>query len=457
MRGSEDRVLRVGYGPTAAVRAARITVVACVLGAAAWAFWAGENAVSRQKSGQRITVLYWEKWTGDEADAMRRAVDAFNASQNRIYVRMLSISNIADKTLLAASGGDPPDVAGLWADQVTQLSEAGALVDLTDYAKEFGVDRSQYIAGYWGMITYKGRLYALPTTPGSTALHVDRKLMPPDAQTPEGFPKTLEGLDKLVDRISKKDAKGNVELAGFIPTESFGTWAMICLFGGKLVDGGRITIDSPENRRAFKWFASYGKRYGNREMQSFESGFGNFSSAENPFMSGKLAVVMQGVWMSNFIRLYNDKLDWYAVAMPPPADRADCAGANALNLNTLMIPRGAKHPREAFEFMRFVQRQDVMENLCMAQRCNSPLAQVSERFFERHPNRFIRLFDGLARSPNAVAPPQIGIWKQISSEMDNAFQAVNLGDKPTDEILSETQARVETAWAKYKRQVLGRS
>jgi ABC-type glycerol-3-phosphate transport system substrate-binding protein len=445
-----------GAGSALGARALRVVVTGLVAVAAAWALWSSEATVSRQKGGPRTTVLYWEKWTGDEANAMRAVVNDFNASQDRIYVRMLSISDIADKTLLATSGGTPPDVAGLWADQVTQLSEGGALTDLTGYAREFGVNRSQYIAGYWDMMTFKGRLYALPTTPGSTALHVDRALMPPEAKNPEGFPKTLEGLDDLVDRISKKDSRGNLEIAGFIPTQSFGTWAMICLFGGKLVDGDRITIDSPENRRAFKWFASYGKRFGNREMESFQSGFGNFSSAENPFMCGKLGMVQQGVWLSNFIRLYNDKLDWYAVAMPPPADHMSCAGANALNLNTLMIPRGAKHPREAFEFMRFVQRQDVMENLCMAQRCNSPLAKVSERFFAEHPNRYIRLFDQLARSPNAVAPPHIGIWSQIGQEMQNAFDAANLGDKPTDEILAEAQKRMDEAWSKYKRQVLGR-
>jgi ABC-type glycerol-3-phosphate transport system substrate-binding protein len=189
-------------------------------------------------------------------------------------------------------------------------------------------------------------------------------------------------------------------------------------------------------------------------MQNFQSSFGNFSSTNNPFMNRKLGMVMQGVWMSNFIRLYGSDVNWYAVPMPPPKDRMDRVNTNALNLNTLLIPKGAKHPREAFEFIAFVQRQPNMEQLCMAQRCNSPLNKISERFFAEHPNKYIRLFDKLARSPNAIAPEKVGIWSQIGVELDNAFQVVNLGQQEPKQALDEAQRRLENAWSKYKRQVL---
>jgi len=127
-----------------------------------------------------------------------------------------------------------------------------------------------------------------------------------------------------------------------------------------------------------------------------------------------------------------------------------------LNLNTLMIPRGAHHPDEAFEFIRYVQRQNVMERLCTAQFCNSPLTKVSEQFLINHPNKFIRVFDNLAKSPRAIGPVKIGVWSQIGQEVGNAVDVMDLGQKTPQAALDEAQARLVTIWDNYRHQVLNR-
>ena len=45
---------------------------------------------SRHRADGRVRVIYWEKWSGAEASAMQQPVDAFNASQDRIFVEFLS-------------------------------------------------------------------------------------------------------------------------------------------------------------------------------------------------------------------------------------------------------------------------------------------------------------------------------------------------------------------------------
>ncbi|MFM7322591.1 MAG: extracellular solute-binding protein, partial [Armatimonadota bacterium] len=261
----------------------RSVAVAAVLAlAVGTAFVQSEAAVRRKPVKNRTTVLYWEKWTGDEAAKMRRIVDNFNASQDEIHVKMLSISGVADKTLLSASGGNPPDVAGLWDTQMTQFKDAGALTDLGPLAREFGIRESDYIPGYWKMMTPGGTLVALPTTPASNALHINLAYLPNGMKPPA----TIEELDAFTEAVSKVEPGGKVKLAGFLPAEpgwwnyGWGSW-----FGGKLVDGDRLTINSPENIRAYTWTQSYSKRFGVRETQNFQSGFGNFSSPQNAFMS----------------------------------------------------------------------------------------------------------------------------------------------------------------------------
>lgn len=427
-----------------------------VLGAVALGaiVWASETVVRRTPIKNRTTVVYWEKWTSGEGEAMRKIVDWYNRSQDKIFVRYLSISNVDRKTLLAASGGNPPDVAGIWDNQVALFADAGALQDLSELAARNGIKREDYIPVYWSMGTYGDKLFALPSTPASSAMHVNRSLMPERFKDPKNFPKTLEELDELVDEISIKGSDGRMKLAGYLPAEpgwwNYG-WGMV--FGGRLFDGDQLTVNSKENIRAFKWVESYAKKFGAREVQSFQSGFGNFSSPQNAFLSGKVAMCMQGVWMANYIRMYNPKLDWFAVPFPTPADRPDLRGQSFAGMDILVIPTGAKQPEAAFDFIKFVQRQDVMEELCKSHGKNSPLAQVSDEFFKTHQNPYIRLFDELARGKNICYVPQTGIWAELAGEINDAFQRINLGERSPDDALASVQDRMAKALIRYRDQM----
>ena len=428
-----------------------------VIVAMAVALYVGETSVSRQVGAGRVSVIYWEKWTGDEGEQMRKVVNAFNASQSKVFVKYLSISSVDQKTMLATAGNNPPDVAGIWLEQIAQFSDAGALTDLTDLAKDSGLGADHYIKGYWDPLNYHGSLWALPSTPASIALHVRPDLVPKEFATPETLPKTLEGLDAMSKRISKKGKGGSLVMAGFLPSNpGWWNWAWGTYFGGKLVDGDKITVNSVENVRAFEWCRGYAKEFGSKEMTSFQGGFGNFSSPQDAFMTGKVATEINGVWKGNYIKVQRPDTPWFAVPFPYPADRPDLAGHSNLSQDVLAVPRGAKHPKEAFEFIAFVQRQDVMEGLCKSHGKNSPLEKVSEEFFNTHPNKFIRLFDQLARSPKAFSSPQIGIYPQISAEMTVAFQEVNNLQKTPKQALDDAQARLDKLWITYKSQVLTR-
>ena len=414
----------------------------------------GESVVSRNARPDRVTVVYWEKWTGHEADEMRKVVDAFNRSQSRVFVKYLSISSVDQKTMLATSGGSPPDVAGIWQQQVFQFAELGALTELTGMARAAGLGRDYYIPAYYDALSRDGKLWALPSTPASVALYVRPDLVPPDVATPETFPKTLEGLDRLSDRITKRDRGGHITLAGFLPSEP-GWWtdAWGPLFGARLERDGHPVVDSPESVRAFAWAGGYATRYGAQAVQSFQSGLGNFASPQDPFMEGKVATEMNGTWKASYIQTQKPGTPWFAVPFPYSADRPDLADHSPLSQDVLVIPRGAHHVAEAWEFVRYVQRQDVMEGLCIGHGKNSPLNRVSEAFYRDHPNKAIRLFDRLARSPQAIVPPRTGFWPQMSNELGNAFQEVNTGEKAAPQALHDAQARIDGLWQTYREQV----
>jgi ABC-type glycerol-3-phosphate transport system substrate-binding protein len=415
---------------------------------------ASEFFIRRADPPGRVRITYWEKWTGFEYEGIKATVDDFNRSQDRIFVELLTVSNLSDKALLAISAGVPPDVAGLWGPAVASYADNRAVEPLDDYLKQAGITRDYYIPVYWDIASYKGNIWCLPSTPASTALHYNRQIFRSAGLDAAQPPRTIEELTDWADRLTKKNGS-RIEQAGFLPSEpGWWNWGWGYFFGGRIWDGKRrLTMNDEGYVRAYDWIQGFSKRYGPSEVRTFQSGFGNFSSAQNPFMSETVAMVLQGVWMHNFISMYNKGLDWAAAPFPHPADRPDLANITFADMDTLVIPRGAKHPDEAFDFIRYVQSQKAMEKLCLSHQKNSPLHAISDDFWNRHGNPYIRLFDKLARSPNAVPPPKIGMWPQISQEMSVAFEETSLLQKTPKQALDRVVMRMQPLLDEYLRRL----
>jgi ABC-type glycerol-3-phosphate transport system substrate-binding protein len=397
-----------------------------------------------QASG-RVRVCYWEKWTGFEGEAMRKVVEAFNRSQDRIFVDMLTVSEIDRKLLLATAGGVPPDVVGLWSANLSAFADRQALLPLDDRLKRYGITRRDYIPAYWDLCEYQGHMYALPTTPGSLALHWNKKLFREAGLDPERPPRTIEELDQYSQRLTKRDRNGRLVQVGFMPNEP-GWWDYDWgyYFGGSLWNGkDRITCDCPENIRAYEWTRSYSRKYGVGNVTLFRSGFGNFSSPQNAFLSGKVAMELQGVWMGNFIDKYAPGMEWGAAPFPYPGDRPDLSQVGYVECDTISIPVGAKHPEEAFEFIRFVNSQRGMELLCLGQRKHTPLARVSGEFIRRHPNPYLEVFIEVAKRPRTFSSPKTPIWSEYQNEMSAAFDEIWLGTSSAAEALGRVRVRMQ--------------
>lgn len=404
-----------------------------------------EILVKPHAADHRVHITYWEKWTGFEFDAMKAVVDEFNQSQDKITVDFLSVSNIRDKTLLAISGGVPPDLAGLESGFVAQFVDEKALFPLDDLCAKGGISKDRYVKAYWDICNYKGHTYALPTTPASTALHYNRALLKKAGFNPDKPPVTLEELSAMAEKLTKKNAKGSITVAGFLPAEpGWWNWAWGCVYGGKLWDGtSKITSDSKENVQGFEFVQSFSKKYGPGQIQTFKSGFGQFSSPQNAFMSSQVVLELQGVWMYNFIHMYKPNLDWAAAPFPYPASRPDLKRMTFVDEDILCIPRGAKHIPEAFEFAKFVQSQHGMELLCMGQKKQTPLKYVTPEFLAKHPNPYIKLFIAMAQEPNAVTAPQMGIWPEYQDELNNAYDAISLLHLSPAEALKKVRLRMQ--------------
>ncbi|MBE2212870.1 MAG: ABC transporter substrate-binding protein [Opitutaceae bacterium] len=415
----------------------------------------------------RVHIVYWEKWNGSEAEAMQQVVDAFNRSQDRIFVEFLAVSGIERKTILASAGGDPPDVAGIWVQQIPSWADRGALTPIDELMRESGTDPDEFMGHYErvyaDMCRYDGHVYSLPATPAMIALHWNKTAFREAGLDPERPPRTLEELREFSRRLTRRDARtGALTQIGFLPQDpGWWPWSFPRWFGGELISAdGRITAATdPANIEAFTWVRGFTEDYGLEELKVFATGFGQFGSPQYPFFQGKIAIVLQGVWFNNYINQYAPGLD-YGVA-PWPVVHEGEAPYSIGEADMLVIPAGARHPREAWEFIKYVSSPNLgarsrgelsgLELLCYLQEKNSPLKAWSPYFAEAHRHPFIGVFRELSRSPRADFTPKMGIWQEYSREMNIAFDRVRLLQQTPHEALAYVQARIEASWAEHSR------
>ncbi len=136
-------------------------------------------------------------------------------------------------------------------------------------------------------------------------------------------------------------------------------WIFCDWFGGKLFDGHKVTFATdPRNVAAYAWIQSFTQFYGLDNVKALSSEFGPWASPAAPFFTGKIAMVFQGVWYDNYIHQYKPGLD-YGVG-PWPENVPGMKDFAMVEADVLTIPRGAKHPREAWEFIKYLNSANPM-------------------------------------------------------------------------------------------------
>ncbi len=427
-----------------------------------------------------VELQYWEKWSGPEGIQMAEIVDDFNKTvgkEKHIVVDYMSMTEVNRKVLIATAAGVPPDIAGCWDGQTSQFGALDALEPLDDLAREYGIKKEDYKPVVWDLCVYNGKLYSLPSTPASVALLYNKRIFWRNADKlraagldPCRAPQTIDELDRYSDVLTFRDAAGHITQSGFLPMESWYVNYLCYWWGAGVWDRntGKFLLTDPRNVAAYEWVKSYATRLGKDSVAEFRQGFGGFNSAQNPFLTEKYAMSQQGPWMANYI--YNLKPEmsevlvpkqleyflphvarefnyaWAAAAFPSAAGEKDAAFCS---IDTLAIPRGAKHPRESFEFIAYIQRPEVMEKLCSLHCKTSALKKTSDAFIRNHMNPYIDVWERLLASPNAHGSPPLPTMAQLNADLKVFIEGVYLLKVDPKKGLEDLQKREEEQYARY--------
>jgi multiple sugar transport system substrate-binding protein len=309
-------------------------------------------------------ITVWQPFDASDQEALDKLVAMFERSHPGIKVRMSFASNdltSSQKLFLAIAGGVGPDVTFVDGQQLAEWAARGALADLTDNFKGSGLKPEDFWTPRWRESTFRGHVYALPWgADPNFAFAWNKDLFRKAGLDPDKPPRTIEDLDRLIDKLTVVDRQGNIQTLGMNPWEWSGansvfTWGYA--FGGNLYRDpdadhplGTVTADDPKVVEAMEWMARFARKYDVRKVNAYSKqavGIGN-----DLFYSGKTAIRLMHVSQIKNLKKYAPTMDIGIGLIPAPLSGEYPTGW--IGGWSLAVPRSQEVRPEAFEFIKWM-------------------------------------------------------------------------------------------------------
>jgi len=321
----------------------------------------GNNAASSGKG--TVNITWWNMWSGAPATLSKQMAAQYNSSQSKIHVTVLNVPS-ADgdaKLLSAIAAGDPPDLFTEWNPTIGEDAQTGAIQSFKQFetGKYANIQKWMYPVVADGGL-YKGNLYAIPMSMNSEALYYNKSIM--KAAGISSPPKTLAQLD--ADQAKEWKISGShLEQIGFYPLPTSAGGGDLQTFGpyfgvkGLGYEHGKYDLTSQPGALAeVKWMQSFNK-YPYSSISALNAAYGNVAGgAEDPFSMGKQGFTLNGIWeAATNIPASNPAMKNNFGIEPFPAAKGGVAKSGSyINGNYNIIPKGAKHGQQAFQFIAWL-------------------------------------------------------------------------------------------------------
>ena len=273
-------------------------------------------------NGPKVTLSYWNGFTGGDGPFMKQLVAQFQKENPKIAVQSNTIewAQYYQRLPAAVTAGKGPDVGAMHLDQLATNAARKVIVPIDDVAKALGLSETDFTPEVWQAGIYKGARYGIPLDVHSLAMYYN---------TDQFAKAKVEGAPK--DAASLQDAMDKLKAAGiatpfWMPTR----WPAHLMFLSLLwqnegepyaADGSKATFDSDAGVKALSWMRdTVTKGYSPANVA--------IDSQYVAFKNQKLAVTWDGIWQINDL---NAAKIPYELAPVPVIGTTNAVWANSHN------------------------------------------------------------------------------------------------------------------------------
>ncbi len=335
------------------------------------------SAVTGAACGSGATeVKFWTSHTPPDSDVLAKIVDAFNTANPDICVKMTIVpgaeTDVA-KLITAIRGGAAPDVYMADRFTVPQRAAEGVLAELP---ADVAALKDQHLEFAWNETQFQGKTYAIPFDTDARALWYNKDLITAAGEDPaqldisKGAP-TIELVNRIADKISKKDASGNYDVIGWLPggpheggtPGAFDqgwhyTWGFT--FGGKFADTAacKVTPTDPGVVAGYQFLYDWAKE---RDPQALTRWVStnlppNPPAQSNPLWTQKLGMTISGDWRIAEQAKYAPEGNYGFTYIPVP-NAGDQSATWAGGWSMALIP-DSQAEAQAIKFMTYIAGPD---------------------------------------------------------------------------------------------------
>ncbi|WP_082655308.1 ABC transporter substrate-binding protein [Paenibacillus sp. 32O-W] len=401
------------------------------------------NEGSNEPPKEKVEISFWHTYTDADAGPINKVVENFNNSQDSIKVNILGNQD-PTKQLTAISGGAAPDVLLTYWNNIGPWATAGAVLDLSDSIAKDGFDTGAIIPAAAERMMIDGKFYAMPFT-----MSMANSLMYNKAAFEEAGitapPETLEQLFEYAKQLTKKDDKGNITKIGFIPDYPWIDnvfWPII--FGGSWYDEstGKVTPNAPANVESIAYQRSFYEEFGKDQIDKFKSGMGKRGTPQDPLLTGQLAMMIG--WEYNFMPERAEDGPIGVAPFPYPEAKPELKGSGMVSPRAVFIPQKAKHPAEAWEFIKYLMTQDVQVEFSLeAHVIPTVKSALDDQRLYTDENKTMHSFYERAKSENLNGfpnSPYINEYLQaLSEETEKALKGTITPQEAMDNVAKKIQ------------------
>ena len=442
------------------------TLAAVAVLAVLWPRASGSPEEQEAIAAGRTVITYWDRHSGHEHESRVRLIDEFNASQDEVFVRSVPIGYNAsmEKILTSIAGQAPPDICSLDTSILQQLVPQGCFMPLDRFVEtDPNFAPEAYFDHVWKMVHFDDHLWAMPTTLDVYCLLWNKDAFRKAGLDPERPPRTIAELEDYAARLTKREAEGTLEQIGFlpwIPWDLSYMWAG--LFGGTGFDPEqeRFTIlDEPAFVDSFRWQASFAIRGADspryaldpERIAAFSRGLGAYMSANNPFYSGKVAMLAEGEWQCTFVPKYAPGLDWGVAPLPQPEGVKPLAYSPACIVD--VIPATSRHPEAAWKFLRWFYTPRPGGGPSPNSDYAYAISNIPPRKTDADQERFnvnpkFKVFVDQMRTREVIYFPVVPVVQFMLDQMERQRERVVFGKVTAEEAVTELQTMTAREYAR---------
>ena len=419
-----------------------VLLLSVIVYAVIWPSEATTDLEAQALAEGRTIITYWDRHQGHEYEMRVDLMREFNESQNEVYVRSIPVGYRVEKLLTAIASGAPPDVCSLEGTGITQLATQGCFMSLDDFFGDLPQFQEEaFFHHAWESVHFPGpdgveHTWGIPTTTDTYCLLWNKASFRAAGLDPERPPQTLKELEEYAAILTVRNEEGIAQW-GFLPwlpwdlTHMWGS-----LFGGDWYDPQRGVVtcgEEPAVIASLAWQQSFTTdpnattqlpyAVDPERILAFGKSIGEYFSANNPFYSGRVAMITEGEWQPTFVSKYAPDLDWGVAPIPLP----EGVGPRCYSPTTVLdaIPAGSRHPEAAWKFLKWFHsprpdgRPSPSSDYCMMiHNIPTRMAEAQQERFKENP-KFWVFVEQLLDKPIAHMPhmPALQFMQDRCNEM----------------------------------------